>query len=120
MGQIVQGGVMTQDWVTIPLEQLIQHRSHTDGVLAIKQCALCPARTVPSSEHTADEQILLHLERRHEATAEGRTKRVPARLRRKLIKLGWSPPVVEPSEPTGSEQSSPPDQVAEHPVLHLP
>lgn len=96
---------MTNDWVTLPLEQLVKARSHGDGMLAIRQCRLCPTQTVPSTEQTVDEQIRVHLERDHLAVAETQTTRVGARMRAKFIAMGWTPPADD-----GPGRSADPDE----------
>ena len=91
---------MTQEWVTVPIEQLVRYQAR--GVLHGQQCALCGDQTVPGTELGTMEQIRIHLERRHEALAETQTDRTSARLRRKLVNLGWTPPADDdPDTPAG-------------------
>lgn len=91
---------MAQDWVTLPIEQLVTGRDH--GALRSHRCAICGMRTVPGTDQSAAEQIRIHLERHHEALAETQTERASARLRKKLVKMGWTPPADDALGPPDS------------------
>ena len=108
---------MAEVWVTVPLDQLVGHHDH-DGVRARKRCALCNAQTVPGTDQEIEEQIRIHLQRRHLTVLETSRGRLPARMRAKLIAQGWTPPSDEeaerlerearaPNEPPGGRSSVP-------------
>lgn len=92
---------MAETWVTVPLDQIIRHEGHPDGIRAAKRCTLCNTQTVPGGEAMIEEQIRIHLQRRHLTVLETSTGRLPNRTRAKLIAQGWTPPVIERLEDEG-------------------
>lgn len=102
---------MAQDqWVTVPLDQLVRHEDHPDGT-TFPRCTACNLRVL-GDEVQRDEQIRMHLQRRHLAVLETSTGRLPARARARLIALGWTPPADEdtPGPPGGGSSMAKPVQ----------